>query len=220
MTLANILLRPDRAVLFTDTRVCDYRANPVGVHSKVTILPHAHLVTASRGPVRTHEAADWKLNDSDLGITDVDAAERVLPAFLAERLAEHRAGYAKFFGITDEEARKACRMHFWTVGRSEATGKIRAVRFRSEAGFAPEELAPGLYLNPPLEVDLPAESMDLARMLRVIEMQKSVMEASKLLAADGTGSGIGGEVIAVEIDSDGMKIRTVHRFNDLEGNDR
>lgn len=206
MTIANFILKEQSALVFSDTAMCDLNGNPIGRTTKINVLPHIGAAWVTRGTVAIDNDIYEHMNTFAYTF---DAALERLPGKLAESCSIHRANVTvRGFGlVADEVIRGDC----WFAGYSG--GRYRLFNFCSDDDFEPHEHGPGVYLNPSVAVDMP-KSLTLEQAIRVADTQREMMRADASEKGSDWGLGIGGELHAVELSPDGIRMKTVHRWRE------
>jgi hypothetical protein len=206
MTLANFVLEDRRVVAFSDTALYTTGGDLAGRTTKLHLLPHLPAVFVVRGNTAMAVAARSAL---ELHAADFDQALEILPDALRSAYGDSIERLtAQGFGAVAHETMRA---NIWLSGWSVKRKRMLLFDYASPDGFTPNEHEPGVYLNPPLLGDCPP-TITLDQSIQIANSQRDMMKRQADL--DGMALSIGGDLHAVEMTPDSMKVRTVYRWPD------
>lgn len=95
----------------------------------------------------------------------------------------------------------------------DGDGTSRAYAYRSTAGFVSQPLPHGMFAKPMPAVSMTAD--DFADLGSMVALASRIRAEQAALPA-GLGVRIGGELTLTQIDGRGLRVATVHRFDDFD----
>lgn len=202
MSAIIIDLRPDKALIATDTLAVDLQGAPSGFTSKAFVLPHINLVIAGTGIAGISSAWFRYVNEvlSPLGIEGLNATTQ-----------QHLKGM-----FEAEFARRwpGINLHSTTVyhvGVSELDGSIKGYRYSLSEGFEPKPL-PYRVLCKPSAGKFPDGLDDYSTLVELMCRQKALEESKPF----GDRQHIGGGIQLIELSSTGAMSARIYQVDDFE----
>ena len=202
MSLLIFTLSPTCANVFTDTLAYGETNEPQNYVSKVTILPHLHMVMALTGVAQVGHRWAARLQ-SRMRLLDIDMCDQHAPGALRESEAEVKA----------EDGPLPMTSTAYHFGRSRESGEIVGYVYRSERDFTSERLQSGVVAAkpPPLDGNFgPLMSRDdyIELAMRIRSEQERRPAAERL--------GIGGDLILTAVTPEQIIVETAARFPDFD----
>ncbi len=192
------------AFIATDTLATDLNGQPSQFTSKALTVPHLRLVIAGTGLAGF--STEWfaRVNDN-MVVRGIEHLNEHAPV----NLRRMWAGYQEHVAFPDKLTSTI--YHF---GVSEITEHVCAFAFRSEDDFVAEPIRPGLRVKPealvPDQYELPLGLIEIMESQRSIQASKPFDERVH----------IGGELQVIQISSKMSIGYCLHKFDDLEDQQR
>lgn len=204
MSLVNIHLQPNRALVAVDTEVMYAKGGGYGPGAKMALLPHANSLLAIRGINIVLGMAHF--NAVLAGLATFDAMEEAMPGYLTMGLSYLESDAQALFGKPALEA-GAFDQELYLVGHSDRRGRMCALVFSSkgskdvnvfeleerDAHFAPWTEAWG----EPIEPDTP----ERMRFISVVQVENG--------GAMQPDAPLGGRLLLCELTKDEAKFSSL-----------
>jgi hypothetical protein len=218
MSYLSIFATKTTAHILTDTGGTDPQGNPIGVCSKLNVIPHLNAVYNLRGLGSFAPAFTQVIQQSN--VTDFDnLIERIVE--LAETATDHIQAFADADLIEDwDPALLDIELVF--VGFSQKANAVKVIGSSNRTGFQPYDINAQLAYEPMfVSLDnLPKQTRQMKDPLaNLVSLAKSNHEtASKVNFVDhgGRSCKFGGGMVFAEVTKSGITIKHLRQgFSDL-----
>jgi hypothetical protein len=194
---------PTQATVMTDT-LAVVGDKPFRFTTKAQIVPHLNIIIVGTGVGGFTDR--WALYvNTESNAAGIDALDPDCVSLLPQMWQIFRQQY----GIVD--TRTVTIHHF---GFSERSGKIKTFIYRSETGFASEEVGYGYMTKPPVEIGSQYKLPKDAKVLMDNQRQ------SQLTLPKPTRVYIGGRIQVHKLTKSGYRVFTQDTFDDFESDQR
>ena len=216
MSLVNVSLTPDRALITVDTNAMNGSTGAIGELSKMVVLPHCNIVLAGRGLSFVLSVA---FSQAMLAWpSDFETIETMLPSAMTWSIDHLRANAAQFFSsmrIDQDDHLNAADQNLVMVGYSPSRGRIAAVTFtssRRSEGVSSYELGTrDAWLSPwSEEWDDEFDPSSPELMYALARVQRVQIERTQGIAS---GNAIGGRLLLCELTKDEARFSSLGQLS-------